>query len=139
MLGIKACNSGAARRLCKFVQRSVAFAQRDEMLLGGRHGKKFAEAPHSTKIESCMRGTPLKPNGLQRRSIDPGRLPARIRDLQQVSALRTAEILRGLARDGTTPDAAETKCDLRQRGHRNFLRSGDRRHGIGGYFEPRKY
>jgi len=54
MLGIEARNARTVRGLRKFIERSVAFAQRNNLLLGRRRGKNFAKSPHAAAIKRCV-------------------------------------------------------------------------------------
>ncbi len=54
MLSIEARNAGCVRSLWEFIERSVAFPQGDDLLLGRWGGKKFAEPPHAAAIEHCV-------------------------------------------------------------------------------------
>src|ERR1700722_14491154 len=138
MLRIKPRDAGAERSLRKFVEGSVAFAQRDNLPRGRWRGEKLAETPYAAEVQRCVRGKALTPDRFQSSGIETG-LPAGIRDLNQIAALRTTKILGGRMRNRAATDAAETKRDVRQLGSGIPFNSGGRRHGVGDYFGPRKY
>ncbi len=51
MFGVKVWHSGDARGLRKFVERSVAFAQGDDFLLGLWRGQELPESPHAAQVD----------------------------------------------------------------------------------------
>jgi len=114
--------------------RAFALAQGDGGLMIGERGKQFAEAPDPALIDGMQREPAIEPNRLQLSGIRVRRFPARISNLEQVSALRTAKILAGLIAEISAPNAAEAESRLThaRRG------SGKRRHGRI-YFSSRRY
>jgi len=66
MLGVKILDIGGAGAARQAVERRVAFAQGDGVLLEiGNVGKKFAEAPDSALVERMARGAAAEPKSLQ--------------------------------------------------------------------------
>src|SRR5258706_13188086 len=103
MLGlecVEADNAGAAREL---IERSVAFAQSDHVLLGILR-EKFAEAPDAALVERFEQGLTMKPESFQRGRVVT---PFRQNEFQQVAATGAAEVLGSEGGRGAARDAAE--------------------------------
>jgi hypothetical protein len=64
MLGGEVWHSGDAGALRHLIERSVSFAQRDDLPVV-ECGKKFAEAPDAAEIRGSGGKTPLLPPGFQ--------------------------------------------------------------------------
>lgn len=108
MLGEKPRHTGNPRASRHLVDRRTSLAQRDGLIVALQRGQQIAKAPHSAQVDSILRKPPLPPRLLE--FFGAGTVAARpcgIRDLQQVSALRTAEILAGGFADIAATDAAK--------------------------------
>ena len=109
MLGEEAPNSSAVRGSRKFIQRSVAFAQSDDVALGLGGGEKFAESPHAAEIERQVGRATLMPNGFQVGRAELSGSPRGVSDFKKIAALRAAKIQLGCVAERATADAVKAK------------------------------
>ena len=65
MFGEEARHAGDAGALRQFVERSVAFAQRDGLVVALERGQQFAETPDAAEIDGGLREAALAPRGFQ--------------------------------------------------------------------------
>src|SRR5208283_1976864 len=97
-LGEKAGNARAPCRLWKGIERSIAFAQGNDVSLVGRRvrrGEQIAEAPDAAEISRALREAALGPYGLQSLRAGLSLFPSRVSDLEQIAAVSAAKILAG--------------------------------------------
>ena len=102
-----ACDAGALR---EFIERSVAFAQSDDLVAIVERGEQFAEAPDSTEIDGGLGEATFPPDRFQSCWIEGDFFPVGINNFEQVAAVRAAEILSGAIAEIAAGDAAKTKA-----------------------------
>ena len=93
VLGKKLLYAGALCTLWQLVNRSVPFANRND-LIAGYVGEKFAKTPNSTLIKGTKRRAPLLPDTFQRSRIKARKalaFPPGIDNLEQIAAVLTAK------------------------------------------------
>ena len=132
-------DAGAARRQRHLVQWSIPFTQRYNVFFRRGRGQKLAKSPYSAAVQYGIRAAAFSPGGFQRVAVEAACLPGRIGDLKQVPTCRATEILGRRRRSRSAPDAAKIERGLRQRRSRASFGGGRSRHGIEGYFVPRRY
>ena len=64
MLGLECVEADNARAAREFIERSVAFAQSDHVLLGNLR-EKFGKAPNAALVERLKKGFAMKPESFQ--------------------------------------------------------------------------
>src|SRR6266700_4596373 len=93
MLGEKLLYAGRFRAAWQFVNRRVAFFNRDDFF-NGNFWEYFAETPNAALVGWIKRRTAVPPELLKRSCVQSSWacvLPSRIKDLQQVPAMLTSE------------------------------------------------
>ena len=95
MLRVQPRDLQSLARLRQIVERRVALRDRDDALLRGKNRQHLAEPPNPAAIRSFHRHTPFLPQPAQGAWIGPrlsGPRPRRINNLEQLTALRAAEV-----------------------------------------------
>ena len=107
MLGIELAQADALRRAWQVVDWSVPFAERNH-LLASDLGQYLAKAPNAASIRGFKRTTPIAPQFLQRRRIEPARTtlpPAGVGDFEKVVTMLAAKPVGEC--DSAAPNAAQ--------------------------------
>jgi hypothetical protein len=110
MLGLEMIDTCELGATWQIVERSVAFAQGDRVLLGNL-GEKFSKTPDTALVERLKKSFAVKPESFQ-----GGRIRAQFREneFQQVATTGAAEDLGG----GNGGSAAGDAAEVRGRGSR---------------------
>src|ERR1700686_1213685 len=134
MFGEQARHTGDAGALRKFVQWSVALAERDGLLLAPESGKQVAKTPDAALIDRRLGESSLAPDVFQILGSAPRLFPVGISDFKQITAMRAAEILTGMVTQIAASNAAEAEGGLTHA----RCGGGKRRHARL-YFSSRRY